>query len=72
MVDFGLEAQRRRLERVLGGKAEVQIEDSPLCIVSETFSDRGAVSRKEAIYFIRRAFRTVDEYLPLVYVRLGG
>ena len=74
MVDLGLEAQRRRFERVLCGEAEVQIEDAALQIVSKRILARAAVSQKlgrETAYLVRRALGTVDEYLPLVYVCLG-
>lgn len=75
MVNLCLEAQGRRLEGVFGGKAEMQVEDSALWNVSEAFLVRLAVSQnlgKGAPYFIRRAFGTVNENLPLVYVCLGG
>lgn len=37
MVYFCLETQGRRFEGVLGGKAEMQVEDSTLMNVSEAF-----------------------------------
>ena len=74
MVDLCLEAQRRRFERVLCGEAEMQIEDSALQFVNDYSLEGAALSqkmRRETTYLIRRAFRTVNEYLPLVYVCLG-
>ena len=74
MVDLCLEAQCRRLERVLCREAEVQIEDSTLQTVSDYSLQGAAVSERlgrETAYLVRRAFGTVNEYLPLVYVCLG-
>ena len=74
MVDLCLEAQRRRFERVLCREAEVQIKDSTLQIVSNQILARATGSQKlgrETAYLVRRAFGTVNEYLPLVYVCLG-
>lgn len=56
MVDLCLEAQGRRLERVLRGKAEVQVENSTLWIVSDSFLALAALSRelaREATNLIR-------------------
>lgn len=75
MIDLRLEAQGRRLERVLGGKAKMQVEDPALWSVSEHFLGWAAAGwelGRKATCLIRGAFGTVNEYLPLVYVCLGG